>query len=326
MVTEARPRPEDYSAIAEIARDMLKAADPSDAFDPTDILNKIQAGQRSMVLRESGWQSVHSDPSTTDDDESVVVGWAIAQDRAAGRVNGLWSVQRGNDHYIALAARALAWLESSTREILEARGLESSIIVTEVGAKDLERVEAIQDAGFEKARTWIIMEREVTGADADVPARPGVTVRPILTLEDRREAHRVLEESFQDHFNNFPESFEEFEPRIELFPGHDWARDFVAEVDIDGKPRVVGALINGWLPTSNTAAIEYAGVSAEARGMGVAKALFQAVLREAAELGYTRAELVVDADSPTGAQDAYVKMGFTEDFRTQSWHKTITRR
>ena len=323
MAFEAEPTPEDYTAIAQIAREMLRDMDPDEAFDPSAIINQLDSGERAVVIREQGWQpNGHPSEEAT---HSKVVGWAIAHDRAEGRVNGAFALQRSHDDYRALCARLLQWLDRATLDIMTQRGVRDSLIVNESGDQDFERHHALIESGYERARTWLIMQRPLTEADAHAHADQSVRIRRILTDEDRRAAHDVLEESFKDHFNNFEETFAEFEARIELFPGHEWARDFLAEVTIDGALTPVGTLLTGWHPVSNTAVAEYLGVTQNARGQGVAKALFEAFFAQAHELGFARAELEVDATSPTGAHVAYEKLGFVEDTRVISWHKHLTR-
>jgi mycothiol synthase len=52
----------------------------------------------------------------------------------------------------------------------------------------------------------------------------------------------------------------------------------------------------------------------------VAKALLHTVIRDAGARGRNRVDLEVDADSETGADGLYRAMGWTEKYRTESWH------
>ncbi|UJH70626.1 N-acetyltransferase [Ornithinimicrobium sp. INDO-MA30-4] len=60
-----------------------------------------------------------------------------------------------------------------------------------------------------------------------------------------------------------------------------------------------------------------------ARGRGVAKALLNTVIADAAERGRGSVALEVDADSPTGADGLYTSMGWKTSYITQSWHKDV---
>ena len=66
--------------------------------------------------------------------------------------------------------------------------------------------------------------------------------------------------------------------------------------------------------------LEYLGVHRSARGLGIAKALLHAAIRDAAQRGRVRVGLEVDADSPTGADGLYRSMGWETTEVTESWH------
>lgn len=324
MAHEATPTEDDYTAISQIARDLLLVTDPTGAYDPGPTLQLIENGERAIVLREDGWHPNGNDGDDSDTLPSNIVGWAIAHNRAEGRVDGHFALER-SDKYNEHAAQLLAFIEKSAHEILAERDSDETTIVSQTGAKDSIRQAVLKNAGFEKAREWLFMERDLTEED-DTPDIPDdIIISRILTEEQRRKAHDVLETSFRDHFASYVETFEEFEARIDTYPGHDWAHDFIAEVEIDGELIPVGTLVTGWQPVSSTALPEYLGVTSEARGRGVAKALFQAFYANARQFGFAKAELEVDADSPTKAHEIYEALGFREDYRLETWHKTITR-
>lgn len=169
-----------------------------------------------------------------------------------------------------------------------------------------------------------------------VQHRPGVRVRAVAThadgmpvAEDLRTVHALLEESFADHFNSHRESLAEFLQRQRESPGHTWDHWWIAEVEVDGQWVPGGALVGSVLP-ENAAGfegsyVEYLGVHQVARGRGVAKALLETVIADAAARGRDRVALEVDADSPTRADALYESLGWRDEVRTQSWHRTITR-
>jgi CRP-like cAMP-binding protein len=55
----------------------------------------------------------------------------------------------------------------------------------------------------------------------------------------------------------------------------------------------------------------------------VARSLIDAVVTDAADRDRGYVGLEVDADSPTGAADLYVSLGFTTSYITQSWHRYV---
>ena len=60
-----------------------------------------------------------------------------------------------------------------------------------------------------------------------------------------------------------------------------------------------------------------------ARGRGIAKSLLNTVVADAAERSRGRVGLEVDADSPTGADQLYVSMGWKTKYVTESWHRNV---
>ncbi len=82
------------------------------------------------------------------------------------------------------------------------------------------------------------MTRPVDAAESLPPLREGVTVRRVARHEngvpvaqDLQIVHRMLEESFQDHFNSYRESFPEFVQRLREDPGHRWDHWWLAFVE-----------------------------------------------------------------------------------------------
>ncbi len=171
--------------------------------------------------------------------------------------------------------------------------------------------------------------------DGAVQHRPGVRVRVVAThgaglpvADDLRTVHSLLEESFTDHFNSHRESLAEFLQRLRESPGHSWDQWWIAEVDVDGEWVPGGALVGSVLPEDaegfEGSYVEYLGVHRIARGRGVAKALLETVIADAAARGRDRVGLEVDATSPTRADALYASMGWRTDSETQSWHRELS--
>src|SRR5699024_10179927 len=125
--------------------------------------------------------------------------------------------------------------------------------------------------------------------------RDGVRVRTVHRHEsglpvaqDVRTVHRMLEESFADHFNSYRESFAEFVQRLTEVPGARWDHWWIAEVQQpDGTWWPGGGLVADLMPATARAGegtyLEYLGVHRSARGLGIAKALLHAAIRDAAQ-------------------------------------------
>ncbi|HET8560574.1 MAG TPA: GNAT family N-acetyltransferase [Marmoricola sp.] len=270
--------------------------------------------------------------------DGEVRAWATVHDRAAGRTMVHLYVDRSVGERGDVAAGLYAWLEEQGREIAVLRGLEGTQLDASPFADDTEQREWLTAAGYRNMRTWLQMTRPVTPDEATPGVLPepreGVTIRRVATHDnqmpvaaDLQTVHQMLEESFEDHFNSYRESFPEFVQRLREEPGHRWDHWWLAYVDVDGEEQPAGAVVSSVLQAGASGKegsyVDYIGVHRRARGRGVAKALLFTVIRDAAERGRDRVGLEVDADSPTGADGLYRSLGWETDYATESWHKDI---
>jgi ribosomal protein S18 acetylase RimI-like enzyme len=266
-----------------------------------------------------------------DGPDGAPAAWVTVHDRAAGRSMVDLTVAPDSPAGDHVARVLLGWAADAARELARHRALASTQLDASVFAGDERQQRWLAAAGYRKVRTWLHMSRPVRDAD-DLPGpRAGVTVRRVAEHEDGmpvaadlQVVHRMLEESFADHFNSYRESFAEFVQRLREDPGHRWDHWFIAEVEVEGAILPGGALVSSVLPPDENGVegsyVDYIGVHRRARGLGVAKALIGTVLRDAAARGRNRVDLEVDADSPTGADGLYRALGWTEKYRTESWH------
>lgn len=311
----------DLPRLTELRRADQAPYTGSDEVDVEALAAEV-AGQKSWTRRQA--VAVH---------EGAVQAWATAHDRAAGRVLVHLYVDRSVPQRAEVAAALYAWLEHQARDITAHRGLTESHLDASPFAGDTEQRGWLTGAGYRQVRTWLHMTRPVPSTDAvTLPGpRDGVLVRQVdchdhglPVAADLRLVHQQLEESFQDHFNSYRESFAEFVQRLREEPGHRWDHWWMAYVD--GEP--AGALVASQLPLGASGKegsyVEYIGVNRRARGRGVAKALLFSVIRDVALRGGDRVGLEVDADSPTRADQLYTSLGWETDYVTESWHRDVS--
>jgi ribosomal protein S18 acetylase RimI-like enzyme len=308
----------------------LRAADKrpwtgSSRVDEEAIASEL-AGQKSWTRRQQ----------VAVDVDGRVRAWATVHDRAAGRTMVHLYVDRSLPEAADVAAVMYAWLEHEGREIAVRRGLSGTQLDASPFADDTAQREWLAAAGYQNVRTWLQMSRPVQAEEADALPGPreGVTIRRVATHEnglpvagDLQTVHQMLEESFEDHFNSYRESFPEFVQRLREDPGHRWDHWWLAYVDIDGAQEPAGAVVSSVLQAGASGKegsyVDYIGVHRRARGRGVAKSLLFTVIQDAACRGRDRVGLEVDADSPTGADGLYKSLGWAADYATESWHKDI---
>jgi mycothiol synthase len=326
-LTARRPGAADATDVAGLLKEHQRAAKGSAGVDPEAVLGQL-VGTGSWTRR----QALVHDPT------GRLVAWLSVHDRASGRTLVEVTVDPGlpDQDAAALAAALFAAGERHAVDIAAMRALGTSLLDSGAYADDPRQQRWLGAAGFECTRTWLQMTRPVTADEASTVAVPraGVVVRPVErhadglpVAQDLQDVHRVLEESFQDHFSSYRESFPEFVMRLREDPGHRWDHWWLATVETDEGVFPAGALVSTVLREDATGMegsyVDYIGVHRRARGRGVAKALLHTAIADAARRGRNRVGLEVDADSPTGADGLYTSMGWVTDYRTQSWHRAL---
>ncbi|MGA9716578.1 MAG: GNAT family N-acetyltransferase [Aeromicrobium sp.] len=295
-------------------------------IDPASIESEV-AGPASWTRR----QLVAVGP------DDVPRGWITVHDRAAGRALIWGYFDRDVAEVDDIAAVFYAWAEEAAIDMARRRGIDATRLDESPFATDSRQAGWLARAGYTKRRTWVHMNRPVDPDEADLRPRAGVTVRPVERHEngfplasDLQIVHQMLEESFEDHFNSYRESFPEFVQRLREDPRHSWDYWWLAYVDSEdgeGEPVPAGTVVCSLLTAKPGGAegsyVEYIGVNRAARGRGVAKSLLATVIADAAERGRDRVGLEVDDDSPTKADQLYLALGWTADYATDSWFKDI---
>lgn len=292
-----------------------------------------EAGIESEIAGPASW--TRRQLVAVDNDGSARA-WITVHDRAAGRALVWGYFDRTIDVVDRIADAFYDWAEVQAVALARLRGIDETRLDESPFQDDKQQVRWLRRAGYTKRRTWLHMERPVTPDDVDSlpPVREGVTIRPVASHDnglpvagDLQIVHVMLEESFEDHFNSYKESFPEFVQRLREDPGHRWDHWWLAYVGVGGQEVPAGALVCTVLAADASghegSYVEYIGVNRAARGRGVAKALLRTAITDAAERGRNRVGLEVDDDSPTSADQLYVSMGWKTEYVTDSWFKDI---
>jgi len=306
------PDERDVPRLAKLAARVTRAGTGGDAL--ADV-----AGVAEEITGPGSWtriQTVALDP------DGVVRAWAAATDRAAGRTAVQVTVDTALEPEIAdpLAETLFGWAEKTAVRFPSMRRLEGTQLDSGAYARDERQQRWLTAAGYENVRTWLQMSRPVTEDDlrtsGEASRREGVDIRRVRRhtnglpfARDVQDIHRVLEESFADHFNSYRESFPEFVHRLQAETGHSWDQWWIAYVDTGKGWLPGGAVVSSVLGPDSEGVqgsyIDYIGVHRLARGRGLAKALLHTVIADAAERRRNRVGLEVDADhSPAAGRHA----------------------
>lgn len=325
-LTARMPGPADVEPLVELLTAHQEAAKGSSGVDRASVAASV-TGTGSWTRRQV----------VVETERGRLAAWASVHDRAAGRTVVEVTLSPDAPSADRLAAALFGWAEVTACEVARQRGVPETQLDASAYAGDERQRGWLRAAGYRHTRTWLHMTRSVRPDEAEtLPSpRPGVVVRRVATHEDGmpvasdlQTVHQMLEESFEDHFNSYRESFPEFLQRLREDPGHRWDHWWIALIDVDGEQVPGGALVSSVLaPDGHGVAgsyIDYIGVHRRARGRGVAKALLHTVIADTARRGRNRVALEVDGDSPTGADGLYLSMGWRTAYTTESWHRDVS--
>ncbi|WP_245822542.1 GNAT family N-acetyltransferase [Brachybacterium avium] len=175
----------------------------------------------------------------------------------------------------------------------------------------------LESRGYRRARSWLVMLRELPGAA--LPEIESEQVRVIAPADEDSEATRLAHlAAFADHWGSAPVSAE----RWNRWWFSHTARRELASIALDADGTVLAYVVASE-DKPGVLHIALVGTRPEARGRGLARAVIARTLSAAAEKGYSSAELEVDAESLTGATRLYDALGFARDAVYATFEKPV---
>jgi mycothiol synthase len=258
--------------------------------------------------------------------ENVAQNYRIAVE--GSRVSGwatLWSPE-GQPERIFLSplalprereryARLLDWAEDRAREIAD--GKDTRLQAT-AEHDDEELAGELRARGYEPVRHFFEMEIDLTNEPPEPQWPEGLSTRP-FELADARGVYEADLEAFEDHWDFFPVTFEE------------WSEYFFGSSDFDqGLWSVVedaGALA-GFAMCSKRGGtalghVHVLGVRRPWRRRGLGTALLLESFRKLRDNGCERAMLMVDGENLTGAVQLYERAGMQVARRAGRYWKEL---
>jgi mycothiol synthase len=168
----------------------------------------------------------------------------------------------------------------------------------------------LETGGLQRVRTNVEMQRDLHQPVPVVVAPPRLRLEPWIDARIDEALWQAYEEAFADHWGHVDESFGTFMNRMAL--GHvRREHSFVAWAG----GAVAGGSLNDMSEAndgSQPAFIHHLFVRRAWRGRALGRALVDASLARARQLGYAAARLTVDEDNPTGARRLYQTSGFRD--------------
>jgi mycothiol synthase len=241
--------------------------------------------------------------------------WLFEEDGEA--VAGAFAQAFGARGNCAGGVRPSSWgrgLGARLLELMESRLAEEGVqrIHSWTVAGDARAEELFGSRGYREVRRFWEMRIEL----ADEIPEPSVPVE--LFVESEAESfHAALEESFSDHWEHEPESFDRWWTRQRKRANFDPSLWFVIKDgdEIAGVARNEARPPEGWVGAL--------GVRAEWRGRGFGRALLLHSFHEFRRRGMTRAALGVDAANATGATYLYESVGMRAAEENVVWEKVL---
>ncbi|MFD3932904.1 GNAT family N-acetyltransferase [Streptomyces sp. NPDC058614] len=206
-------------------------------------------------------------------------------------------------------------VEARAAEHAAANGAARAVVHLHLNTAPTLDLRALRGRGWRPVRRYNVMARQLSGDTDRLPAPPpGVTLRPCLTEPDRRLAHALLQESFADHFDFQPRTYEQWLDDIDAERA-DWSLIWIAHLDGLGDAAALRSHDN----RASMAWISSIGVLRKARGQGLGSHLLRHAFGHYAARGRDRIGLGVDTDNSTGALALYERHGMTLDFGVDTW-------
>lgn len=180
--------------------------------------------------------------------------------------------------------------------------------------------EFFRNLGYTAVRTWWRMTVGLSRDHRTTALPDGILLTPFDPARDGRAVYDALQEAFEDHWG---EGLGEYQAWSSPLDRGDPASRIVL-VARDGD-QIAGALIGrvGTPADPEAGSVVELGVRRPWRGRGLGLALLRMAFDAFQRRGLSRAILIVDSESPTGATRLYERAGMTVELAWDYWEKEL---
>ncbi|MEW9550901.1 GNAT family N-acetyltransferase [Nonomuraea sp. NPDC050783] len=207
------------------------------------------------------------------------------------------------------------------RELAAERGHDGATVHVGTYRADHGKQTLLKERGFEPGTSFHRMRIDFSGP-VEPPAVPaGLTLHTGESEEVRREAHRVHQEGFAEHFGFVPTTYEQWYERRQAQSATDWSQLTVAR--IDGRPAglVIGS--DQFLPDQGCGYVATLAVLPEFRGRGLGRFLLRHAFAADAARGRKGTILHVDSNNTTPALGLYESAGMRQVLAFDVWRRRV---
>lgn len=316
MSLSARPATlDDIPAISELSI-LCEAGDLLDF--PSSIVG-LQG-----ILAQPGVDLPH-DTRLWHDEAGRLVGFALLRVQSADPLDGmLWLRVHPRQRDGSLADEAIVWATARLHSVAAERGLPARLGCGSAHS-DQWRIELLERHGMRPIRYFQRMERALAEPVAPPRLPAGFSLRCVTGDHEAAAWAEMFNESFVDHWNFHPLSVELL---LHIYREPLYRRDLdLVIVAPDGAfAAFCSCEINGEENERNAeriGKIEVLGTRRGYRSIGLGRAALLAGLHTLQTEGMGCAHLIVDADSPTGANRLYESAGFQVTRRTVRYARNL---
>ncbi|WP_035859433.1 GNAT family N-acetyltransferase [Kitasatospora cheerisanensis] len=249
-----------------------------------------------------------------------LVGYGIVRDRSAGeRINLDQYLLPG---HTASGLHLFGLMEARGAELARGNGADRAVLHLMLTTEPTIDTGALAGRGWRLERRHHVLTRAVDPKTDPFPEAPaGLRLRSCATEEDRRTVHRLLHETFAEHYDFQPRSYEKWCEDTGA-DSADWSLVWIAGLDGHGDVAVLRTRAD----RADQAWASHIGVLAEHRGRGIGGYLLRYFFAVYAERGHTRVGLGVDTENATGAPALYRDNGMELDFAVDTWELVVPAR
>ncbi|PZG18293.1 GNAT family N-acetyltransferase [Nonomuraea aridisoli] len=305
----SRPRPDDAAAIHELVATYDTAVIGAPDSTLEDIADEL--AEPGFDRDKDGWLA-HGPGGRLD-------GWA-------------WAFRKGDSDQVdvevivrpgvpGLAEELWRAVLARAAELGEERGHDAVTLDIGVYRADEAKQARVKELGFEPATSYHRMRIDHHGP-VEPPAVPaGLTLHSGESEEVRREAHRVHQEGFAEHFGFVPVGYEQWYEHRQASSATDWSQLTLAR--LDGRP--AGLLIGNdqFLSDEGCGYVATLAVLPEFRGRGLGRLLLRHAFAADASRGRKGTILHVDAGNTTPALDLYESAGMRPVMVIDIWRRRL---
>ncbi|MGW4380400.1 GNAT family N-acetyltransferase [Kitasatospora sp. NPDC004531] len=304
----------------------VRAAGVEDAEAVWVLLNQvdeIEVGRAFTDLEEVQEDLGHVDVDLERDSwllhdaDGRLVGYGIVRDRSAGeRINLDQYLLPGHTD---AGLHVFGLMEARGAELARRNGADRAVLHLGLTSEPTIDTGALAGRGWRLVRRHHVLTRDVDPKTDPFPQAPaGLRLRACGTEEDRRTAHRLIQETFAEHYDFQPRSYEKWCADTGA-DSADWSLVWIAELDGHGDVAVLRTRDD----RSDTAWASNIGVRAGLRGKGIGGHLLRHFFAFYADRGRPRVGLGVDTDNATGAPALYRDHGMVLDFAVDTWELIV---